>query len=70
MPDEAKATIQERGDNMVATKNTFEMTTKLEFNLSFSTTQFSVHHSTIQVLLEMKEADKTLTVKSASDKTE
>eukprot|EP00978_Attheya_sp_CCMP212_P004808 scaffold10593_cov48-Attheya_sp.AAC.1 len=62
--------IQERGNNMVETKNTFEMTMKLEFNLSSSATQFSVRHSMIQVLLKMKEADKTLIVKSAWDKTE
>eukprot|EP00978_Attheya_sp_CCMP212_P033509 scaffold135370_cov98-Attheya_sp.AAC.1 len=38
-PAEAKAMIQECGDNMVETKNTaFETTTKLEFNLSSSTT--------------------------------
>eukprot|EP00978_Attheya_sp_CCMP212_P028206 scaffold96824_cov38-Attheya_sp.AAC.1 len=70
MPAETKAIIQEHGDNMVETKNTFETTTKLEFNLSSITTQFSIRHSMIQVLLKMKEADKTLTVKSASDETE
>ena len=67
---ETKAMIKERGDNMIETKTTFRTNTKLEFNLSSSTTQFSVRHSTIQVLNKMKEVDKNLKVKSVSDSTE
>jgi hypothetical protein len=69
-PAEAKAHIQERGDKMIETKQTFLTTTKLEFNLANGTTKFSVRQATTQVLLKMKGIDATLKVKSTNDDTE
>jgi hypothetical protein len=69
-PAEAKAHMQERGDKMIKTKQTFLTTTKLEFNLANGATQFSVRQATTQVLLKMKGIDTTLKVKSTNDNTE
>ena len=67
---EAKAHIQERGDKMIETKQTFLTTTKLEFNLANGATQFSVRQATTNVLLKLQGIDKTLKVKSTNDDTE